>query len=389
MKVGLVSPYDFASPGGVNDHVRHLAVCLQKLGHETRIFAPSSRAEVNFDSARFYRIGTPIAIPANDSVARITLSFHLANRVAAIIEEERFDVMHFHEPLMPAVPMTMLRMSQAANVGTFHAFGRSNVGYYYGRPLLKPYLAHLHRAIAVSEPARAFVSRYFHDFPMQVIPNGVDVSVYRPGLAPIRHLRDENLNILFVGRLEKRKGLGDLLRAYRSILQRVPRSRLIVVGDGPLRGKVESYIARNRLPNVVLAGYVPESVKPRYYDSADIFCAPATGAESFGIVLLEALASGLPVVATEVPGYMSVLEPGKDSVTVQPKNWRELAASLVILARDRDLRLRMADYAVQKARRYSWERVALEVVEVYQEARKALAVQPSPALEVSGVHHAV
>jgi phosphatidyl-myo-inositol alpha-mannosyltransferase len=389
MKVGLVSPYDFASPGGVNDHVRHLAVRLQELGHETRIFAPSSRSDVNFDRALFYRIGTPIAIPANDSVARITLSFHLANRVAAIIEEERFDVLHFHEPLMPALPMTMLRMSPTANVGTFHAFSRSNVGYYYGRPLLKPYLGHLHRAMAVSEPARAFVGRYFPDFPMRVVPNGIDLSVYKPGLPPIRHLRDENLNILFVGRLEKRKGLGDLLRAYRSIVDRVPKSRLIIVGDGPLRGKIESYISRHRLPNVVMAGYVPESVKPRYYDSADIFCAPATGAESFGIVLLEALASGLPVVATEVPGYMSVLEPGQDSITVQPKNWRELAASLVILARDPALRARMADYAMQKARRYSWDSVATEVVEVYHEARKAQAAQPQRALEVSRVHHAV
>jgi phosphatidyl-myo-inositol alpha-mannosyltransferase len=389
MRVGLVSPYDFASPGGVNDHVRHLAVRLQQLGHETRIFAPSSRADVDFDSARFYRIGTPIAIPANESVARITLSFHLANRVRAIIEEERFDILHFHEPLMPALPMNMLRMSTTANVGTFHAFARSNVGYYYGRPLLAPYLAHIHRAIAVSEPARAFVNRYFHDFPMRVIPNGVDLNVYRPGLAPIRHLRDDNLNILFVGRLEKRKGLGDLLRAYRSIMDRVPRTRLIIVGDGPLRGKVESYVARHRLPNVVIAGYVPESVKPRYYNSADIFCAPATGAESFGIVLLEALASGLPVIATEVPGYMSVLEPGQDSITVQPKNWRELAASLVILARDPELRRRMADYAVRKARRYSWDLVAADVVDVYHEARQALAAQPERTLEVTGVHHAV
>ncbi|HEY2436690.1 MAG TPA: glycosyltransferase family 4 protein [Solirubrobacteraceae bacterium] len=389
MRVGLVSPYDFASPGGVNDHVRHLAVRLQDLGHETRIFAPSSRADVDFNSARFYRIGTPIAIPVNDSVARITLSFHLANRVAAIIEEERFDVLHFHEPLMPALPMTMLRLSTTANVGTFHAFARSNVGYYYGRPLLHPYLAHLHRGIAVSEPARAFVNRYFPEYPLRVIPNGIDVGVYRPGLAPIRHLRDDRLNILFVGRLEKRKGLGDLLRAYRAMRPRVPNSRLIIVGDGPLRGRVESYVTRHRMPDVVLAGYVPESVKPRYYNTADIFCAPATGAESFGIVLLEALATGLPVVATEVPGYMSVLEPGRDSVAVQPKNWRELAASLVILARDPELRRRMSDYALQKARRYSWDRVATDVVDVYQEARMALAAQPARALEVSGVHHAV
>ena len=369
--------------------MRNLAIQLRRLGHEARIFAPSSRADVDFDSARFYRIGTPIAIPVNDSVARITLSFHLANQVAAIIADERFDVLHFHEPLMPALPMTMLRISTTANVGTFHAFARSNVGYYYGRPLLQPYLAHLHRGIAVSEPARSFVNKYFPDFPLRVIPNGVDLDLFRPGLAPIRHLRDENLNILFVGRLEKRKGLGDLLRAYRAMVPRVPRSRLIIVGDGPLRGSVESYVARHRLPNVVMAGYVPESVKPRYYNSADIFCAPATGAESFGIVLLEALASGLPVVATEVPGYMSVLEPGKDSVTVQPKNWRELAASLVILARDSDLRRRLADYAQHKAGRYAWDRVASEVVEVYHEARAALAAEHAPTLEVSSVHHAV
>src|SRR5690348_18404175 len=241
MKVGLVSPYDFSSPGGVSDHVRNLSRQLQQFGHHTIIFAPSSRPQAeSADGLNFRRIGTPIAIPVNDSVARITLSFHLANQVAGIVEQERFDVLHFHEPLMPALPMTMLRMSATANVGTFHAFARSNVGYYYGRPLLQPYLGHLHRAIAVSEPARDFVNRYFPNFPMRVIPNGIDVDVYRPGLSPIRHLRDENLNILFVGRLEKRKGLGDLLRAYRVLNGRMPQTRLIIVGDGPQRGRVES-----------------------------------------------------------------------------------------------------------------------------------------------------
>lgn len=389
MKIGLVSPYDFATPGGVNDHVRHLAKQLTATGHKTRIFAPSSRAYVDTDAERFFRIGTPIAIPAKGSVARITLSFHLADRVAAIVEEERFDVLHFHEPLMPALPMTMLSMSQTANVGTFHAFARSNVGYYYGRPLLKPYLRYLQSAIAVSEPARAFVRRYFPDCDPRVIPNGIDTDFYRPGLPPIRHLKDDSVNILFVGRLEKRKGLGDLLRAFRYMQTRVPRLRLIIVGDGPLRGNVESYVSRHRLPNVVMAGYVPESVKPRYYNSADIFCAPATGSESFGIVLLEALASGLPVVATEIPGYMSVLEPGKDSLTVERKNWRELGASLIILARDAELRRRMGDYALQKAQRYAWKSVAAEVVDVYDQAIRAFQAQSAKRVEVAGVHHAV
>ena len=385
VRVGLVSPYDFASPGGVNDHVRHLARQLRHLGHEARIFAPSSRADVDFDTARFYRIGTPIAIPVNDSVARITLSFHLADRVAAIIEEERFDVLHFHEPLMPALPMTMLRMSTTANVGTFHAFARSNVGYYYGRRWLEPNLAHLHRAIAVSEPARAFLHQYFPEYPVRVIPNGIDVNVFKPGHPPIRHLRDDSVNILFVGRLEKRKGLIDLLRGYEFMRARVPKSRLIIVGDGPLRNKVESYISRHRMQDVVMAGYVPETVLPRYYSSADIFCAPATGSESFGIVLLEAMASGLPVVATEIEGYMSVLEPGRDSLTVQPKRWAELGSALIILARDHDLRRRMGAYGLEKARRYAWEVVARQIVEVYEEAREAVAGR----VEERSVHGAV
>ncbi len=385
MKIGLVSPYDFASPGGVTDHVRNLARQFRHLGHEARIFAPSSRADIDFDTPDFYRIGSPISIPVNESVARITLSFHLADRVAGIVEREGFDVLHFHEPLMPALPMTMLRMSTTTNVGTFHAFSRSNLGYYYGRRLLQPYLDHLHRGIAVSEPARTFFNRYFPDYPLRIIPNGVDTDTFKPGLSPIRHLRDENVNVLFVGRLEKRKGLGDLLRGYEFMKARVRNSRLIVVGDGPLRGQVESFVSRRRLSDVVLAGYVPDSVLPRYYNSADVFCAPATGAESFGIVLLEAMASGLPVVATEVPGYMSVLEPGRDSITVQPKGWGELGAALIILARDGDLRRRMGAYGYEKARRYGWPSIATQVVDVYKEAR--LAAQPR--VEVSSVHDAV
>jgi phosphatidylinositol alpha-mannosyltransferase len=285
---------------------------------------------------------------------------------------------------MPALPMTLLRLSPTANVGTFHAFAKSNVGYYYGRPLLRRYLERLHRGIAVSEPARAFFSRYFPDFPLRVIPNGIDTSVYRPGLSPIRHLRDDRLNILFVGRLEKRKGLGDLLRAYEFMRSRVEHARLIVVGDGPLRANAESFISRHRLPDVVMAGFVPDSVLPRYYDSADIFCAPATGRESFGIVLLEAMACGLPVVATEVPGYMSVLEPGVDSLTVRPKGWAELGAALVILARDAELRRRMGAAGFEKAQRYSWASVASQVVEVYEEASAAAR----GAME-SNVHDAV
>jgi phosphatidyl-myo-inositol alpha-mannosyltransferase len=388
MKIGLVSPYDYTHPGGVTEHIRHLGTWLRQLGHEVRTFAPSSRRDAETDTPDFYRIGRVFSLPVNDSVARITLSFHMARRVADILESERFDVLHFHEPFMPALPLTLLPMSHAPHVATFHAFAKSNLGYYYGRPILKQYLKHIDASIAVSPPARDFVQHYFPHLEPRVIPNGIDVERFRPGQTPIHHLRDNSVNVLFVGRLEKRKGLPDLLRAYEYLQQRVPHSRLIVVGDGPMRGKVESFVSSHRLENVVLAGYVPDQVLPRYYSSADIACFPATGGESFGLVLLEAMAAGLPVVATEIPGYMSVVEAGTDSVTVRPKSPGELGVALTVLARDAMLRRRLGEAAQAKAQRFSWRMVAAQVIEVYQEAREASRAAGDKEPEQS-VHHSL
>ena len=154
MKIGLVSPYDYTHPGGVTEHIRHLGDWLRQLGHEVRTFAPSGRRDAEKDIPDFYRIGRVFPLPANDSVARITLSFHLARRVSEILEREQFDVLHFHEPFMPALPLTLLRMSRAPHVATFHAFAKSNLGYYYGRPILKPYLRHLTETIAIPNDVR-------------------------------------------------------------------------------------------------------------------------------------------------------------------------------------------------------------------------------------------
>ena len=388
MKIGLVSPYDYSHPGGVTEHLRHLGGWLGQLGHEVRTFAPSSRRGAEDEIRDFYRIGRVFPLPANDSVARITLSFHIARRVQEILERERFDVLHFHEPFLPALPLTLLSSSHAPHVATFHAFAKSNLGYYYGRPILKQYLKHLDATIAVSPPARDFVRHYFPQLDPCVIPNGIDVDRFRPGQTPIHHLQDDSVNVLFVGLLEKRKGLLDLLRAYQYLQQRVPRSRLIVVGDGPLRGKVESFVSSHRLDNVVLAGYVPAQVLPRYYCSADIACFPATGGESFGVVLLEAMAAGLPVVATEIPGYLSVVEAGVDSLTVRPKSSGELGVALTVLARDSYLRRKLGQAALAKAQRYSWPMVAARVIEVYQEARETRRALSEKEAEPS-VHHSL
>jgi len=367
MSVGLVSPYDWSHPGGVSEHIRHLGHHLRLLGHDVKVLAPSSRRDSS--DPDFHRIGGVVAVPVNDSVARITLDFNLSRQVAEILEAERFDVLHFHEPFMPALPLTVLRMSKTANVATFHAFAKSNLGYYYGRPFFRPYLKRLHRTLAVSRPARDFLRQYFPGAQPEIIPNGVDVDTFRPDHTAIRHLRDGLLNVLFVGRLEKRKGLRDLVLGFRDFQDRVGQARLLIVGDGPLRSTVEDLVAAHKIENVVLAGYVPAEVLPRYYASADIACFPATGGESFGVVILEAMASGLPVVATEVPGYLSVVEAGVDSLTVRPRTPVELGAALTVLARDPDLRARLAANGLAKARRYAWREIAVRVIEVYRNAR--------------------
>src|SRR5436853_713129 len=216
MKIALVSAYDYAHPGGVTEHVRHLAAGLRRRAHEVTVFAPCSDRELAAAEHDFVRVGRPFPIPMHGSVARITVSLHLTNRIKHYVRDSGFEVIHYHEPLMPVLPVTALRYSRTTNVGTFHAFARSNVGYYYGKPLLKRYVRRLHARIAVSNPAREFVQHYFPGN-YRVIPNGIDVSRFQ-NQAPYPEVRDGMGNLLFVGRLEYRKGLRQLSYALQTLI---------------------------------------------------------------------------------------------------------------------------------------------------------------------------
>jgi phosphatidylinositol alpha-mannosyltransferase len=371
LKVALVSPYDFSHPGGVTEHITHLAQVLRDRGASVKLMGPASGdmpAPVReLGEVDFYRVGRPFPIPINGSVARITLSFPLARRISRMLDAERFDIIHCHEPLLPALPITVLRASKVCNVGTFHAYAKSSIAYYYGRRLVRGSFRKLHGRIAVSAPARDFVSKYLHgDY--QVVPNGVDLARFGRAVEPLPHLRDGKLNLLFVGRLEKRKGLGDLLRAYVNLKQRLPELRLIVVGDGRMRGGYERYIQSQDIPDVVMAGYVSPDELPRYHASGDIFVAPNTGAESFGIVLLEAMAAGLPVVATDIPGFSQVVSPGVQGILVRRDDPVSLGSAINLLAADPALRARLGAAGRQSAVKYSWDNVGDQVVDVYESA---------------------
>jgi phosphatidylinositol alpha-mannosyltransferase len=255
------------------------------------------------------------------------------------------------------------------------------VGYYYGKPLLKRYVRRLDARIAVSNPAREFVRHYFPgDY--RVIPNGIDVRRFQnqPAYA---ELRDGMCNLLFVGRLEYRKGLGYLLRAYDKLKPQFPKLRLIIVGDGPLRRWYGNFLARKQLDDVIMAGYVPPDELPRYYASCDIFCTPATGDESFGIVLLEAMASGKPIVATSIDGFREVITHGREGLLVERKSRRQLAYALQTLINNEPLRQEMGQAGLLRARQFDWERVIDQVTDVYQRAVDSAAPAPSIRLEPS------
>jgi phosphatidylinositol alpha-mannosyltransferase len=380
MKLALVSPYDFAYPGGVTEHVASLAEQFLARGHQVHIVAPSSDDESEPTAsvdAPIHRIGRVVSVPANGSVARITLSLRSYLQAKRLLQEEQFDLIHLHEPMMPALPLTVLRHSTATNVGTFHAFRNTPLTYFYGKPILRPFFRKLHGHIAVSSAAREFVGEYFPaDY--RVIPNGIDFPRFNTRYPPLEEFADNRPTVLFVGRLEKRKGLRFLLRAWPMVLERQPDARLVVVGRGrPLEGYRRFAVRQGWSPSdVMFAGYVSAEDLPRYYQSCDVFCAPNTGQESFGIVLLEAMAAGAPIVASDIPGYRDVVADGEQGLLVEPKNPGALADALCRLLGNPDLRATMRRVGHAKARDYDWPRVAGQVLDYYFDVLERREAEP-------------
>jgi phosphatidylinositol alpha-mannosyltransferase len=367
MKIALVSPYDFGYPSGVVHHILALEQYFTRVGHEVKIIAPASRVVTNLGD-RFIPIGTPRPVPVSGSIARITISPWLSSRIKAVLEEEKFDIIHLHEPLQVMLCTTVLRLSRSPNIGTFHASGGRpwyELGTPFGKLFLKKWFRKLDGRIAVSSSAKGYVHRYFPES-YNIIPNGIDLGHFSPDVPPFEEFCDGKLNLLFVGRLEKRKGFNYLLKAYKQVKREIPKSRLIVVGPGTrLRRRYEKQVRRDRISDITFIGRVSYEELPRYYKTADIFCAPATGRESFGIVLLEAMAIGKPVVASNIEGYASVVTDGVDGLLVPPRDVRALTRALLTLMTDEPLRRQLGVRARATATEYDWENVAQQVLSYY------------------------
>lgn len=381
MKIALVSPYDFAHPGGVSRHIANLERCFTQRGHEVKVIAPASQKVSEFGD-RFIRIGRPFPIPASDSVVRVPLSPHLAPAIKEVMAREQFDIVHLHEPFMPMLCSAVLRFSNTVNVGTFHA-AQGKPGYNFGKPLstwmLRRRARKLHGHIAVSNPAMKYHNTYVPAL-YTIIPNGVDVHYFRPDVKPIEKYTDGKLNIVFIGRLEYRKGANYLLKAFAEVKRQMPNTRLLICGPGTrLRKRYEDWVRKSRLEDVVFTGMVSHEDLPRYYRTADVFCAPNTGHESFGLILVEAMATGRPVVASYIDGFAAVVTHGEEGLLVPPANAHALAEALLFLLKDAPRRERMGQKGLVTAQKYDWEGIADRLLEYYQHTIDHVRGQPPAA----------
>jgi phosphatidyl-myo-inositol alpha-mannosyltransferase len=368
LKIGIVSPYGYPHPGGVNEHVRFTYEAMARLGHDVWIIT-SKYGKERENEGNIIRLGTGWAFPTNGSIGRVTLGWRFKQQARAVLDEQRFDILHFHEPFVPFLSPTVLQASRTVNIATFHAFGGFSPSYWVGRRFAGDLASRLHGRIAVSGAARHFISRYFPG-EYRIIPNGVELDRFERA-EPYEQLRDGVLNILFVGRLEERKGLIHLLKAYHRLRKRHVDARLLVVGAGPKLREYRRYVGLRGIRDVEFLGRVTDEEKARYFASADVFCAPATGQESFGIVLLEAMAAGVPIVASDIHGYKQVVQRGVQGLLVEPRKPRALAAALYTLALDPELRDRMGEAGRARAPEFSWERVTEQVIDFYREVRAA------------------
>ena len=384
MRIALVSPYDYSVPGGVNNHITHLAREFGQLGHEARILVPCSE-EVTDDHV-INASASIIPVPFAGSVARVSLSPRIYRRTKRILQEGGYDVLHLHEPLMPMLPLAVLRhhdlVPQAICVGTFHSYREVSRTYYYGAPIFRRFFKRLDGLIAVSHASKDYHARYFPGA-YTVIPNGVDFKLFsHPDLRPIEAFDDGRPNVLFVGRLERRKGLPHLLDAFALVQQEIPNARLLIVGAYDELEKMPFLLQVHHLglTNVHFIGRVTDEELARYYHTAQVFCAPSTGMESFGMVLLEAMASGAPVVASDIEGYHDVVDDGVQGVLVKPEAPESLAHALVSLLRDPARRQAMSQEGRKKAQPYAWPVVAARVMEYYQSVReRVFAASPARA----------
>lgn len=364
MKIGLVCPYNLFKGGGVQECVLALQTELALRGHKALIITPEPRerpASVP-DFVRLLGTATDVKSPFH-TTAQISVSVD-PKQVTRLLAEENFEVLHFHEPWVPLLSRQLLLRSESKNIATFHAKLPDTVMSRTIERVITPYtrsvLKYLHGLTAVSEPAATY-ARSITKLPVQIIPNGIDLKKYQGKVSP----KAASKTILFIGRLERRKGLKFLLNATAKLQSYYPDVSLIIAGDGPDREQLEDY-AEEVDANVAFLGRVDEKTKLALLKKAGVFCSPARYGESFGIVLLEAMAMGLPVVAGDNPGYIHVMQNTGKLSLLDPRNTVEFVRRLDLMLHDASLRTVWQEWALKEVRQYDYPLIVDQYEALYK-----------------------
>jgi phosphatidyl-myo-inositol alpha-mannosyltransferase len=377
MRIGLVCPYTWDVPGGVQEHVRGLADALIDLGHYVSVIAPAAEDEP-VEPSYVVPAGRAVPVPYNGSVARLAFGFLSASRVRRWLKEGDFDVVHVHEPAAPSLSLLACWVFDGPLVATVHtAMPRSRV-LHITQPILQSALEKISGRIAVSEAARTTLVEHLGGDAV-LIPNGVSVRHFEKA-DPLPGWPGEGGALGFLGRIdEPRKGLPVLVEAFRQLAPQRPGLRLLVAGRGDADEALEQLPASLR-ERVVLLGQVSDEDKVRVYHSVDVFCAPNTGGESFGIVLAEAMAAGAPIVASDLDAFRRVLRGGRAGELFENGNAADLAAAVGRMLDDPARRATLAEAASVAVREYDWPVVARDVLRVYQAVAPAAGRVAAAAL---------
>ena len=362
LRIGLVCPYGWDTPGGVQSHVRDLAEYLISKGHYVSVLAPVINEENSPDYVT--SAGKPIAIPYNGAVARVLFGPIAFARVRQWIANGNFDLLHLHEPAIPSISLLACWAAEGPMVGTFHAAAKRQKAIFAIGPILEPVIEKLTARIAVSEAARETLTEHLETDAV-VIPNGIYADRYRDGEVLAKWSGN---TIGFIGRFEEpRKGLSILLDALPIIARFAPDVRVLVAGPGDHKEVAENIDPQLR-HRFEFLGRISEKEKADFLSSVAIYVAPNTGGESFGIILAEALAGGATVLASDIPAFDSLLGHGQYGALFQSENAQDLARVAIDLLRDDEKRRDLSRKGKDYAQRFDWDVVAEDIYSIYEMA---------------------